>query len=340
MNNPSFLSDLIQHHLPFKRKTTAGGINFNCPLCTLRGQPRPDNRMRCGVKTFYDGSIKINCFNCKLATKWEPGLLIPNKVKQLLTELGAAPKELLLAQRMAYNLANTIVVSPKNETTTFVPSFEEKSLPSGAIELFDALEQFPNDETLLQVCEYASSRGASILQNYKYYWTNKQPHNNRLLIPFYHYDKLVGWAGRSIDNNGMRYFADTQPNYLFNNHVLYDNHRKYVFLVEGVFDALSIDGVATLGAKMTKEQAIWLKESGKKVIVLPDRHISGKPLVDMALKYEFNVSFPDWDSEIKDANDACIKYGKLWTIQSILNNSTDNKMKINFLSKKHLIEHT
>jgi hypothetical protein len=339
MNQSGFLSDLIQKHLPFKQKVTAGGINFNCPLCVHRGQLRPDTRLRCGVKTYFDGSIKINCFNCKLATKWEPGLLVPNKIKQLLTELGATTKELMYAQRMAYNLANSVIIGPKTETTSYEPIFDEKSLPVGAIDILEALEEHSDNPLLLDVVQYALSRGERILQDgYKYYWTNKQPHNSRLLVPFYHKEKIVGWVGRSIDpKNTMRYFADTQPNYLFNNHRLYDKNRKYIFLVEGVFDALSIDGVATLGAKMTTEQSIWLKESGKQIIVLPDRHISGKPLVDLAVKHDFKVSFPNWDSDIKDANDAVLRYGKLWTIKSIIDNATDNKMKINFLSKKHLL---
>lgn len=340
MNQTGFLSELIRKNLPFKQKVTAGGVNFNCPLCVHRGQMRPDHRMRCGVKTFYDGSIKINCFNCKLATKWEPGLLIPNKIKQLLGELGVSPKELLYAQKIAYNLANSIIVKPKVETTRYTPIFEEKSLPDGAMNLMTAIDSYSDDELLLSVIDYGISRGSRIFlqDGYQYYWTSKVPHNNRLIIPMYHDSKIVGWVGRSIEaTTAMRYYADTQPHYLFNNHVMIDPKRKYIFLVEGVFDALSIDGVATLGAKMTSEQAIWLKESGKEVIVIPDRHISGKPLVDLAIKHDFMVSFPNWDIDIKDANDACLRYGKLWTIKSIVENATSNKMKINFLSKKHLI---
>ena len=340
MDNTRYLANLIESVIPPKRKVTNGGINFNCPLCTLRGQARPDHRMRCGVKIFGDGSMKVNCFNCKLATKWEPGDYLPQKIKLLLTHLGCTDRDVLFAHKVCHQLANSFTKKEKVSLATFNPSFIEKELPSGAKEisywlnLIESDIEFPNMENFANVYEYALSRGVQC----DYHWSPDWKLKNRLIIPFTYKGMIVGYVGRSCDpTDTNRYYADTQPNYIFGNENFIRQDRRIVIVTEGVFDGLSVNGASMLGAKMTEEQAIWLKESNKRVIILPDLQKSGLPLVDAANEYGFEVSIPNWEYGIKDANQAFLKYGKLWTIKSIVDNSTTNRMKINFLSKKYMV---
>ena len=56
-------------------------------------------------------------------------------------------------------------------------------------------------------------------------------------------------------------------------------------------------------------------------------------LVRQAIKRGWAVSFPPWDDDIKDANDAIQKYGKLFTVKSILDFSIDNSTKAEVLAK-------
>jgi DNA primase len=120
---------------------------------------------------------------------------------------------------------------------------------------------------------------------------------------------------------------------LFNNRMI-SKPRKFIILVEGVFDDLALEGVATMGAKLSEEQAYWLKESGKQIIVLPDMDRAGQALIDLALKHDWMVSIPNWDSNIKDANDAVNTYGKLYTVRTIIDAATNNKLKINLARKR------
>ena len=53
-----------------------------------------------------------------------------------------------------------------------------------------------------------------------------------------------------------------------------------------------------------------------------------------ALNYGFQVSLPDWEDNVKDVNDAVIKYGKLPALLSILQSATNNKIKIEMQRKK------
>jgi hypothetical protein len=48
----------------------------------------------------------------------------------------------------------------------------------------------------------------------------------------------------------------------------------------------------------------------------------------------FQVSIPNWDIDVKDANDAVVKYGKLPTLLSILQNATSSKIKIEMQRRK------
>jgi hypothetical protein len=51
----------------------------------------------------------------------------------------------------------------------------------------------------------------------------------------------------------------------------------------------------------------------------------------MALDWE--VSFPPWADDVKDAADAVNKYGRLLTVASIIKHATDNKIKTKVMTK-------
>jgi DNA primase len=72
----------------------------------------------------------------------------------------------------------------------------------------------------------------------------------------------------------------------------------------------------------------------KKLILVPDRDSTGLALCDKALELGYSVSLPNWDVDVKDVNDAVIKYGKLPTLLSILQSATNSKIKIEMQRKK------
>ena len=84
---------------------------------------------------------------------------------------------------------------------------------------------------------------------------------------------------------------------------------------------------------------------GKEVIVVPDfdKHISkqgkkvwpGKSLVEKAIEYGWNVSFPIWKDTCKDVSQAVEKFGKLFVLKSILDAKESNKLKIELMKKKY-----
>ena len=135
-----------------------------------------------------------------------------------------------------------------------------------------------------------------------------------------------------------KYLNEQQPGYIFGLD-LQKSNWKYVIVVEGVLDAISINGMAVLHNKISDKQAKQLMRLAqeKEVIVVPDHDKAGKKLVDDAVKYGFSVSTPLWGNDIKDVNDAVLVNGKIATILDIIthrNNGVKSKLAIKLKLRK------
>ena len=85
---------------------------------------------------------------------------------------------------------------------------------------------------------------------------------------------------------------------------------------------------------ISTDQVMLLSQLNKQIVVVPDRDTTGLKICDKALELGYQVSLPDWDTDIKDVNDAVIRYGKLPTLLSIIQNKTNSKIKIEMQRRK------
>ncbi len=109
-------------------------------------------------------------------------------------------------------------------------------------------------------------------------------------------------------------------------------------VVEGVFDALALDGVGVLGADMNEAVIAQIKASRLSPVVLPDHDKAGQRLIDHALAHGWAVAFPAlrdgrghddwWAPDVKDAADAARLYGRLYALRSVLRSATSTPLKI------------
>ena len=60
--------------------------------------------------------------------------------------------------------------------------------------------------------------------------------------------------------------------------------------------------------------------------MLPDRDQAGIKLAEQALEFGWSVSFPEWGEDIKDVNDAVKKYGRIYTLWSIIDSKESNSL--------------
>jgi DNA primase len=111
--------------------------------------------------------------------------------------------------------------------------------------------------------------------------------------------------------------------------------RKFVIVTEGPFDAITISGVSILGSEINDIQRELINNLNRQVIVVPDRDAPGEKLINQAIEFGWNVAFPEWDSKVEDVADAVLKYGRLFTIQSILKSTESSKLKIDLKRKMY-----
>lgn len=323
--------DTLMTLAPSNRKRTSSGWNsFNGPCCVYNGELRPDTRKRCSIIIANDNAVLVSCFNCKFRAIWKPGQNLSTKMKNFLEWMGLPSDELKKLNFRIWQLRETAKLTEDIKPREYVKlEFEERSLPKGAQPLSYWLEQGTTDPNFLEVLAYLNGRGDEILTGCDYYWTPETENdlNRRIIIPFRWEGKLVGWTGRAAFPTGRRYYSEVQPQYFFNSE-LAQNDWEYLFVVEGPFDGIAISGVAMLGDKLTEEQIRWLNHTGKTIIVVPDMVDAGGILVDVATQQGWHVSFPEWDKGIKDAADAVKTYGRLYTIWSIIDARTKDRLSI------------
>jgi hypothetical protein len=312
---------------PWQKATGSGWISINAPCCHHRGESR-DKRKRGGILFKGEGFV-WHCFNCGYAAGWQPGKLLNNNTKDLLRWLGIPEdtlgKLIIDAMRIKENL-------PILDTPSVDSSLVEEQLPLHSGMLIDWLLREPNNQKLINCIEYIYNRGLEI-DDYKWHWSPESGYEDRLLIPFYHQGKVVGWTGRKLSNGRPKYLSKSQPSYVFNLDSQGDSH-KHVILTEGPFDAIAVNGVAVLGNEVNLAQAQRLKNLNLPIIVVPDRDLPGTKLINAALEHNWRVSIPPWDSHIKDVSDAVKEYGKMYTVWSIINYCETNQLKIKLMKKK------
>jgi DNA primase len=107
---------------------------------------------------------------------------------------------------------------------------------------------------------------------------------------------------------------------------------QYVLVVEGIFDALSIGGVAVMHNTVSDAQARLIRNLGREIVVIPDQDKAGIELIDRALELGWSVSIPEWP-DCKDVNDAVVKFGKLATLISIVQSKESSRIKIELKRK-------
>jgi len=97
---------------------------------------------------------------------------------------------------------------------------------------------------------------------------------------------------------------------------------------------MCISGVAIMSNQCSEQQAQIIDTLGREVILVPDRDSAGQRLIDDALEYGWSVSFPEWETDVKDINDAVVRYGKLFVLKSIVDAKQTTSLKINLMRKK------
>lgn len=320
----SLIIDTVVTYLPPKRKATPSGwISFNAVCCHHNGNTA-DRRQRGGI--MINEGISYHCFNCGFKASWQPGRPLSVKAKKLFNWL-AVPDDLIT--KCSFEALRLKDEQPETYEN-LIPVFIDKALPLGSKPLTEWCENPPDE--LIPVLEYLIGRGYNI-DDYNWHWTDEQGFQNRLIVPFYYQNRIVGYTARLIKDGKVKYISEQQPGYVFNlDHQ--DYHRQFAIVCEGPLDAICVDGVAVMSNEIGPQQKHLISRLQKEVIVVPDRDEAGLKMIEQAIEWGWSVSMPDWADGIKDINDAVQTYGKIYTLLSIVQAKETMPLKIQLRMKK------
>jgi len=312
--------------IPGKKKLTQSGWHsFNAPCCHNRGH-KSDKRMRGGIKT--DGTNwSFHCFNCNFKCGFTLGKQFTKNTKQFLQWCGVDENQINRWNLESLQNKDLIDYVKLRKKKTKI-KFEEIPLP-------DNMEMICPDNPEHEIyVSYLNKRGIGIY-DYPFLVTpDEEGRNaNRIIIPFTYENKIVGHTSRFLDDRKPKFISQQQSGFLFG----YDIQKpkwQVCLVFEGILDAISLNGCALTTNSISETQAEILRKLQRKVIVVPDQDKSGLEICDQALEMGFHVSIPEWGEGVKDANDAIVKYGRLPTLLSILQSSTNSKIKIQIARTK------
>lgn len=320
--------------LPAKRKQASKGwISFNAPCCTHRGET-PDNRNRGGLLPTPEGGFSYHCFNCNYKTGWQPGLHLGYRVRNLLSWFGMPDDQIQVLVFEAMRNVDREVVQQEFKKKS--KTYKAVDLPECAsVKELVAAGAHEIDANLKAVVDFIGERGFA-LDDYNWMWgpTGEHGINRRVIVPYTWQGKTIGYTARTVQpNNKLKYFNQIDSDYVFNIDAQTSN-RKFVIVTEGPLDAIAVDGVAVLTNEVNENKAEIIESLGREVIVVPDRDKSGKQLVEHAIQYGWSVSFPLWEPDVKDCAEAHRRYGKLYTLRSILADKETSSLKIKLRSRE------
>jgi len=309
----SELEDNIKSAIGNCDVSSSGYYQLKCPVCN-------DHTKRAGFK-FESDRIIYNCFRgkCDASTEFEYNSGMYKKFRHLMDVFGVdIPIELRL------NKKKIKPIEKLDEALYEKHSYDTIEIPSDFVRY--------NPDYHYYFSDFLESRKA-IFPN-ELFVGKEDPWNNKLIIPFYHQHKLIGWQGISVSSNGKTFYQTSSDNtdiMFINNKQGYIN--KSPVIVEGIMDAVVIpDAIATLGNTVSRKQAYLLRDSDP--ILLPDR--KGSNFIKIAKRYGWRISIPDW--KVKDSNAAVQKYGKFVTMKmihdGIQTNITKAEVRYNLWAKK------
>ena len=320
--------------------------HHNCPMCVFRGHSRPDVKGRGNHMFNADGSVSYNCFNCSLKTGWQPGKFMSKDMESLLISFNAQPKELELIK---FYIKEMVQSGDYAEIETTASKLYQKITPrdfppnTKSFNEWASLDEDKIPKEFLNVLNAVNERNPYLL-DLELYWSPSKEHKmyDRFIIPYYMNGKIVGYTARhKLKDPGStyRFINQVSTSLLYNYDLLNDDRIKTLLVSEGPLDASLMGGVSANNFSLTAAQIEVLKaaqDRGKRIVVVPDRDKDGLVTIEQALENGFSVAFPDYGTvrgvngirHIKDFEEACAKYGRIFCLQLIHDSIVDEPFYI------------
>jgi len=321
----------ILSYLPAKRKQSGSGwISFNAPCCVHNGESA-DRRQRGGIKV-TDQGWSYHCFNCGFTASFILGRNLSFKARRFLQWINVPEQEIERVNLESLRHRSVQGILDDRQRTAHAIQdikFEDRDLPADFALV---------DHNMPVHWKYLRDR--CVPEDYPVGMIHGEPDDKfsrrqGVIIPFTYDGRIVGSTRRYFDDRNPRYIHDMQPGYVFGTDMQQPDWQ-HVLVMEGVFDALSISGLAVLHADINDAQVRLIRSLGREVTVVPDQDAAGMKLVDRALELGWAVSMPAWSDAIKDVNDAVKQRGRLATLIHIMQARETNRIKIDLVRRRFM----
>jgi hypothetical protein len=308
------IRDLIISNLP-PHDQNKGWYRFRCPMCN-------DYKQRAGFNFDNDFSV-YNCWNCggkgKHHEDWET---MSREMRTVLKHFNITNDAIdtALAKKFFKKLETGPAITRIQTERVFNFNPPEQPLPPLSYRLVAGASDNVWDEI---ANAYLEMRGMSA-DTYTFYLSNDPAYRERLIIPFYKGGKIIYWQARHLDDsNKVRYLNPPidRNTVIFGFDKLYDSNVKSMFWAEGVFDALSVDGGCLLGSALSQEKIQLLARFKKDHIFIVDKDPNGYSLGCKVLALGYKITCVDGTTD--DANDSVKRFGRLYTLASLVKNTME-----------------
>lgn len=318
------LEQLIRQHAPLSTNPSSKGWwACTCQICH-------DYKKRAGFK-FENDTVAYHCFNCNHNAVYDPtnSYYLSDNMIAVLDSFNVAETDY---KALTFNNLIKNKNKPKQTKKPIDPDTElyEIACPKFFIHLN------PNSSELnhKQAIEYLKSRGIDpkiyqfMVIDRQYQCSSSEEQTvydkwkNRLIIPYYRSKKLIWYQGRDCSpQTKMRYLnADSPSECILGNHdVLFNYSSSPLYITEGFFDSILVNGVCVFGNTFKIGQIKLLQSCNREKIYIPDNSKDGQMAAYQAIKLGWKVSIPDIGS-CKDLNAAYQRYGKLYVMKSLYDN--------------------
>lgn len=325
--DPVSLEDVIRQYIQLPPVPSGTGWYPVLHTTCDKGKKGPRGGFR------FDGDVvAFHCFNCGTKTVYDPSStgregqsLMPAKMQKILQDFNIPEDEWKKVLFSALSLrdkggknGSKLEIKLKIEPTVI-------ELP----ENFYLLKNAKEGDVWAEIARiYLKERKIDPL-SYDFMLSKKNDDIRmnkwlgRVIIPIYKDNHLIFYQGRDLTGTKQKKYenpAVSREKIMYGYDKLFEYNDLPLYIVEGWFDAKSIDGVAIFGNEISKSQANWLNRSNKKKVYIPDRFGDGTRGALEALELGWSISTPSI-GDCKDINEAVVKYGRLYVMKSIAENT-------------------
>lgn len=315
------IEEVVREHVSFTHGTSSKG--WNTVYCSVCGDGSRTQGPRGGW--LFDGDIVFyNCFNCGVDGSFTPLREIPfsENMHSIFRSFGVPLNK-------CYFLVEKFGNKPKEKVKVTPLKFDTLEIPDHFYKLNSAGE---NDVIAKKAITHLVEKRRIDPDDFPFYLSTGKTSSsnpkdvnmarafqNRLIIPAYANDRLIGYEGMALGNQKSKYIsAGSNLIHGYNNIFGKDEHIP-LFVTEGFFDSYFLNGVAVLTNKISSRQIELLRRTNRPKIIVPDRKNTHNALADKAIELGWGLSLPEI-RPYRDVSEAVQHLGILFVANSVMNN--------------------